>query len=61
MNRVLSHFSNYIVDVVTGPKFGHSSTSVREVTITSILERFAYKNRFFEGGGEGSWFKFSNL
>ena len=34
--KVLSHDSNYIVDVVMWPKFGNSSVSMREV-ITSIL------------------------
>ena len=37
INKNLSRDSNYIVDVVISPKFGNSSTSVREVIITSIL------------------------
>ena len=36
-NKILSHDSNYIVDVVMCPKFNNSSISMREVTITSIL------------------------
>ena len=36
-NKILSRDSNYIVDVVMWPKFGNSSISMREVTITSIL------------------------
>ena len=36
-NKILSRDSNYIVDVVIWPKFGSSSISMREVTITSIL------------------------
>ena len=36
-NKILSHGSNYIVDVVMWPKFGNSSISMREVIITSIL------------------------
>ena len=36
-NKLLSHDSNYIVDMIMWPKFGNSSISVREVIITSIL------------------------
>ena len=36
-NKILSHDSNYIVDVVMWPKFGNSSIPMREVIITSIL------------------------
>ena len=36
-NKILSLYSNYTVDVVMWPKFGNSSISIREVTITSIL------------------------
>ena len=36
-NRILSHDSNYIMDVVMWPKFGNSSICVTEVIITSIL------------------------
>ena len=36
-NKTLSSEPNYIVDVVMWPKFGNSSISIREVTITSIL------------------------
>ena len=36
-NKILSHDSNYIVDVVMWPKFGNSSISIREVIVTSIL------------------------
>ena len=35
--KTLSRVSNYIVNVVMWPKFGNSSTSMREVIITSIL------------------------
>ena len=35
--KKLSCDSNFIVDVVMWPKFGNSSTSMREVIITSIL------------------------
>ena len=35
--KILSHDSNYIVDVVMWPKFGNSSISMREVIIISIL------------------------
>ena len=36
-NKILSRDSNYTVDVVTWPKFGNSSISMRNVIITSIL------------------------
>ena len=36
-SKILSRDSNYIVDMVMWPKFGNSSISMREVTITSIL------------------------
>ena len=37
INKNLSCDSNFIVGVVIWPKFGNSSTSMREVTITSML------------------------
>ena len=57
-NKILSWDSNYIVDVVMSPKFGKSSISMREVTITSILWGVDKKTAFLEG-----WpcFKFNNL
>ena len=36
-NKVLSHDSNYIVDVIMWPEFGNSSICKRELIITSIL------------------------
>ena len=36
-NNILLRDSNYIVDVVTWPKFGNSSIAMREVIITSII------------------------
>ena len=36
-NKILSRDLNYIVDVVTWPKFGNSSISMREVIVTSGL------------------------
>ena len=36
-NKILSHDSNYIVDVVMWPKFGNCSISMREVIIIPIL------------------------
>ena len=36
-NKILSHNSNYIKDMVMWPKFGNSSISMREVNIISIL------------------------
>ena len=57
-NTILSHYSNYEVNVVMWPKFGNSSVSVREVIITSVLQGFDQKNCFFE---RWSSFKFNNL
>ena len=48
-NKILSRDSNYIIDVVMWPKFGNSSISMREVIITSILQGFDQKKRFFVG------------
>ena len=45
--KILSHGSNYIVDVVTWQKFGYSSICIREVIITSILQGFDQKKNFF--------------
>ena len=45
INKILLSDSNYIVDVVMWPKFGNSSTSLREVIITLILQGFDQKNR----------------
>ena len=36
-NKILSRDSNYVMDVVMGPKFGNSSICIKEVNITSIL------------------------
>ena len=36
-NKILSHESNYIMDVVMWPKFDNFSICIREVIITSIL------------------------
>ena len=36
-NKILSRYSNYIVDVVILPKFGNSCIFMTEVTITLIL------------------------
>ena len=36
-NKILSRYSNYIVDVVILPKFGNSSIFMTEVIITLIL------------------------
>ena len=36
-NKILSHDSNFIVDLVMWPKLGNSSISMREVIITAIL------------------------
>ena len=36
-NKILSHDSIYVMDVVMSPKFGNPSICIREVIITSIL------------------------
>ena len=36
-NRILSRDSNHVVEVVTWPKFGNSSISMKEVILTSSL------------------------
>ena len=58
INKNFTLKSNYMVDVFMWPKFGNSSTSVREVIITSILQGFDQEKHFFEGW---SWLKFNNL
>ena len=58
-NKILSRDSNYIVDVVTWPKCGNSSISMREVNRNLKFRRiWPEKPLFFEGW---SWFKFINL
>ena len=47
IDKILSRDSNYIADVVMWPKFGNSSISMRQVTITSILKGFDQKKHFF--------------
>ena len=49
INKNLSLESSYIVDVVIWPRFGNSSTSMREVIISSILQGSGQKNHFFWG------------
>ena len=58
-NKFLLRDLNYIIDLVTWPKFGNYSISIRKVIITSILWGFDQKNRFFFDGW--SWFKFNNF
>ena len=38
--------TNYIVDVVMRPTFGHSSIVLKKVIINSILSRFPQKKGF---------------
>ena len=47
--KILSHDSNYLVDVVMWPKFNNCSIFMREVIITSILTELDQKNHFFWG------------
>ena len=49
IKKILSRYSDYIVDVVMWQKFGNCSISTREVIITSILYVFDQKNCFFWG------------
>ena len=54
-NKILLRDSNYIVDVVMWPKFSNSSSSIREVIITSNLKDLIRKiTRLF-------WFTFNDL
>ena len=48
-NKILSRGSFNIVDVVVWPKFDNTSTSMREVIITSTLWGFNQKKHFFCG------------
>ena len=57
-NKILSNYSNNIVNVVMWPKFGNSSTSMREVSWPQLYKYFSWKNTFF---AEWSWFNFNNL
>ena len=57
-NKISLRDSNSIVDLFMWKKFGNSSTSMKEVITTLILQGFDQKNRFFEGW---SWLKFNNL
>ena len=43
------HMNQVTMGVVMWPKFGNSSIYIREVIITSVLEGFDQKNRFFWG------------
>ena len=36
-SKIVSRDSNYVVDMAMWPKFGNSSISMKEVTLTSIL------------------------
>ena len=53
-NKNLSCDSNYNVDAIMWTKLGNSSTSIREVIITSIIKGFNQMNQIFE---RWSWFK----
>ena len=45
-NKILSSYSNYMVDVVIWPKFGNSSIFMTEVIITSILQGLGTGTRY---------------
>ena len=49
-NKILSHYSNYIVDVVMWPKFGNCSISIREVKFyINVAKGLKVKVRKFLG------------
>ena len=48
-NKILLLDLNYIVDGVMRPKFGNSSMSMREITITSFYEGLKKETIFFDG------------
>ena len=50
INKSLSRDSTYTVYGIMGPKFSNSSTSMREVIITPILQGFDQKTTFLRGG-----------
>ena len=53
-SKILSHDSNYIVDVVMRPKFGNSSIFVREVIMNLNFIRIWPEKPLFLRGGLGS-------
>ena len=59
-NKILSRYSNYIIDVVMWPKFGNCRISMRNAITTSILfyKDLTKNPAFFEGW---CWFKFNNF
>ena len=48
-NKILSHYSNYIVDMFMWPKSGNSSICLREVTTTSFYKDLTTKTTFLKG------------
>ena len=48
-NKILSRYSNYIIEVVIWPKFFNYCIFMTEVTIFSILQRLHQKSQFFWG------------
>ena len=57
-SKILSHDSNYIVDLVNWPKFVNSNIFMRKVIITEFYKDLIRKYIFNEGW---SWFQFNNL
>ena len=53
-SKILSYYSNYIVDVVMWAKFGNSSICTREVIITSIFKMIWPEKTLFLRSGLGS-------
>ena len=49
-NKVLSHGSNYIVDMAMRLKFANFSISMRQGTMKWILQRFDWKKYFVRSG-----------
>ena len=50
INKILSHNSNYIVDVFLWPMFGNFTISMREVIAVSISQDLTRKTAFLRGG-----------
>ena len=58
INKILSHVSHYILNMVIWSKFGNSNISLSEAIITTILCGFDQKKLLFE---RCVWFEFNNL
>ena len=57
-SKILLLDSTFTVNMIMWPKFDCCNITMREVIITSTLQRFEKKNRFFK---RFSWFKCNNF